>query len=194
MAVQDVKLDDKVELTLPANENDYVYILRQVAGGGFSITDYKIKVRNLIGGALPFTDDLSVPSPVEGTQYFNTTDKTLKVYNGNSFVNPSPYRAVVGRISQTGTNNPTTSIGHNTLGITPTFIRTTTGTYDWDVSGEGWDLDKLIFNIEGTGNQSFSIRATSSSSIIRISTMNATSGATIDDRLISNAFELKLYY
>jgi len=82
MATVDVKLDDKTELTLPANENDYIYILRQVAGGGFSITDYKIKVRNLIGDALPFTDDLSVPNPTEGTQYFNSTTKQMRGYDG----------------------------------------------------------------------------------------------------------------
>jgi len=193
MATVDVKLDDKTELTLPANANDYIYILRQVAGGGFQITDYKIKVRNLIGDALPFTDDLSVPNPTEGTQYYNTTSKTLRYYDGVSWSENAPYRAIVGRINQSGTNNPTTSIGYNRLGVTPAFTRTTTGTYDWDITGEGWDLDKLIFNIENTGSEAFSIRAISSGGIIRITTMNATSGVKIDDRLIDVAFELKVY-
>ena len=87
MATVDVKLDDKTELTLPANANDYIYILRQVAGGGFQITDYKIKVRNLIGDALPFTDDLSVPTPSAGTVYFNSTDSQMRGYDGVSWHN-----------------------------------------------------------------------------------------------------------
>jgi len=192
MATVDVKLDDKVELTLPANGNDYIYILRQVAGGGFQITDYKIKVRNLIGGALPYTDDSQIAAPVEGTQYFNTTDKSLKVYNGNSFVNPSPYRAIVGRISQTGTDNPTTSIGYNTLGITPTFIRTGVGSYEWDISGEGWDLDKVAFNIQ-TFTGAYCVYGIYNDKITLITTSdNGTTG--IDGGLIDGNFELKLYY
>jgi hypothetical protein len=85
MALVDVKLRDKVELTLPANENDFIYIKRQVAGGGFTTTDYKIKVRNLIGDALGYANDAAVPSPLEGTTYWDTTLKVLKVYNGATF-------------------------------------------------------------------------------------------------------------
>jgi len=82
MALVDVKLDDKIELTLPADGNDYIYILRQVAGGGFTITDYKIKVSNLVGVALNYTDSGLVTNEAEGATYFDTTTKKLRVFNG----------------------------------------------------------------------------------------------------------------
>lgn len=82
MAVTDVKLDDKTELTLPANKADFIYILRKVAGGGFTLTDYKINVRNLKGDALTYSSDGDVDNPVGGTIYFNTTDDDLRWFDG----------------------------------------------------------------------------------------------------------------
>ncbi len=87
MAITDVILDDKDELTLPASPADYIYILRQVAGGGFSITDYKINVRNLLGDALPYSSDGLVPDPAAGTQYFNTATSQMRGYDGSSWHN-----------------------------------------------------------------------------------------------------------
>ncbi len=87
MAITDVILDDKDELTLPANPADYIYILRQVAGGGFSITDYKINVRNLLGDALPYSSDGLVPDPAAGTQYFNTATGQMRGYDGSIWYN-----------------------------------------------------------------------------------------------------------
>ena len=87
MALVDVKLDDKVELTLTADENDFIYILRQVAGGGFSITDYKIKVSNLLGTSLGYATDGVVPTATAGTTYFNTTDDQMRGYDGADWHN-----------------------------------------------------------------------------------------------------------
>ncbi|MBV1952739.1 MAG: hypothetical protein KUG64_11170 [Cycloclasticus sp.] len=87
MALVNVKLDDKEELTLPANVADYLYILRQVAGGGFNVTDYKINVRNLMGDSIPYDSDGSVPDPTGGTSYFNTTDNEQRVYDGTDWYN-----------------------------------------------------------------------------------------------------------
>ena len=85
MALTNVKLVDKEELTLPANEADYIYIRRNVAGGGFSEGDYKITVQNLIGNALPFASVGEISDIVEGSMYFDTTTKKLRVYNGSGW-------------------------------------------------------------------------------------------------------------
>lgn len=116
MATVDVKLDDKVELTLPANENDYIYILRQVAGGGFGITDYKIKVRNLVGNALPFSSDGLVPAPEAGTMYFNTSDSQMRGYDGTAWNN---IYNNVHTVSKTLTASEIKNIGTTPIQILP---------------------------------------------------------------------------
>ena len=87
MALTNVKLDDKTELTLNAESVDFIYILRQVAGGGFSMTDYKINVRNLKGNALPYASDGVVPDPTGGTMYFNSTSNEMRGYDGTDWFN-----------------------------------------------------------------------------------------------------------
>lgn len=116
MATVDVKLKDKVELTLPANENDFIYILRQVAGGGFSITDYKIKVRNLLGDALPFASDGAISSPTGGTQYFNTNTNELRGFDGSIWRNM--YNNVF-TVNKTLTSAEIKGIGSNPIEIIP---------------------------------------------------------------------------
>ena len=82
MALTNVKLEDKVELTVPAVGGDMLYIKRNSAGGGFSITDYKIRVSNLVSNYLSYANDGAVPTPTAGTSYYNTTTKQLRYYNG----------------------------------------------------------------------------------------------------------------
>lgn len=162
MATVDVKLDDKVELTLPANENDYIYILRQVAGGGFSITDYKIKVSNLIGGALPYTDDSQISAPVEGTQYFNTTDKTLRSYDGSTWRNlyNNDYEINITLDSSDIKNLGTTPINLIPAQGAGKYICITDYFYKWNYGSVPFDNNDILLKIDGS--PSFSILVSSS--------------------------------
>lgn len=87
MAIIDVKLEDKDELTVPAVGGDIMYIKRKSAGGGFSITDYKIKVSNLVSNYLSYASDGVVPDAVAGTSYFNTNTNEFRGYDGTVWYN-----------------------------------------------------------------------------------------------------------
>ncbi|MBV1952572.1 MAG: hypothetical protein KUG64_10325 [Cycloclasticus sp.] len=86
MALENVKLIQKEELTVPAVGGDFMYIYRSSAGGGFVITDYKIKVSNLFGNMLAYSNESEIAAPTEGRMYFDSTTKKFRGYNGTIWV------------------------------------------------------------------------------------------------------------
>ena len=197
MAIIDVKLVDKVELTLPAVGGDWVYIRRNSAGGGFTEGDYKIRVSNLVSNYLSYANDGGVPTPSEGTSYFNTTTKEFRGYNGTSWVNLSfearSFLHYVGTLSQSGSNDPVLTEQINTLGVTPNFLRTNIGTYEWDARGESWFEEPIVFFIENKASPVFGIRGHFALGWFNIVTGNFDSGTAADSHLGTTTIEIKIY-
>lgn len=105
---------------------------------------------------------------------------------------PATFLHYVGTLSQSGTNDPVLTEQINTLGVTPNFVRTSIGQYEWDARGESWYQNPIVFFIQNKPSIAFTIRGGFLLGWFQIATGN-TNGSSADSQLGTTVIEIKVY-
>jgi len=94
-------------------------------------------------------------------------------------------------LNQSGTGAPTASIALNTLGVTITFARTTTGQYTATASGSVFTSNKtVVFATNGSPNNGISA-ARFSATVINIE--SGTFSTPADSAIVNASFKIEVY-
>lgn len=189
-------------LTLTRNDgSSFVIDVTGLAGAGADGNDF-ITGGTLSGTTLNLTGTGGAGASINLSSLSNTdsqtlgiSGQTLSISGGNSVTLPQPtgFNRYVGRVTQSGTNNPVPIVFEDTLGGF-TWSRITTGQYTLTPNiPSNYDASRVVFNFtqqNGPGTSVFTVRVAYDPTNIQLLTYN---NETQTDFLMNGSFELTQY-
>lgn len=132
---------------------------------------------------------------LDNADYMNTVDagtgEISKILVSNVKASISAALTYVAILNQSGTGAPTANVALNTLGVTITFARTTTGQYTATASGSVFTSNKtVVFATNGSPNNGISA-ARFSATVINIE--SGTFSTPADSAIVNASFKIEVY-